>query len=75
MTLNDDKTAMAHILRVARDGVGKDRSCNNCHHYHNQIRISAELVEKGLLRYIEPRRIYITTDKGIIYLKSIHNYG
>jgi hypothetical protein len=26
MALNDDKTAMmAHILRVARDGVGKDK--------------------------------------------------
>lgn len=55
MTLNIDKTpVMAHILRVARDGVGKIMQ-QLPSLSHSQIRrISTELVDKGLLRYIEP---------------------
>jgi predicted transcriptional regulator len=33
-------------------------------------RIMAEIVDKELLHYIEARRIYITTDKGYIFLKK-----
>ena len=30
----------------------------------------AELVDRELLHYIEPRHVYITTDKGYIFLKK-----
>lgn len=32
---------------------------------HEQLRrITAELVDRGLLRYVDVNRVYITTDKG-----------
>jgi predicted transcriptional regulator len=32
---------------------------------HEQLRrITAELVDKELLRYVDVKRVYITTDKG-----------
>jgi predicted transcriptional regulator len=41
------------------------------HLSHDQLRrIMAEIVDRGLLHYIEAHRIYITTDKGYIFLKN-----
>ena len=41
------------------------------HLSHDQLRrIMAEIVDGELLHYIEARRIYITTDKGYIFLKK-----
>jgi predicted transcriptional regulator len=40
------------------------------HLSHNQLRrIMAEIVDKELLHYIEALRVYITTDKGYIFLE------
>jgi predicted transcriptional regulator len=33
----------------------------------------AEIVDKELLHYIEPEYVYITTDKGYIFLKKADN--
>jgi hypothetical protein len=41
------------------------------HLSHHQLRrITAKIVDKELLHYIEARRIYITTDQGYIFLKK-----
>ena len=38
---------------------------------HDQLKgIMAEVVDRELLHYIEPRHIYITTDKGYVFLKK-----
>ena len=41
---------------------------------HEQLRrITAELVDKELIRYVGVKRLYITTDKGHQFLNQIRN--
>ncbi|MFY9797187.1 MAG: hypothetical protein WAJ93_16005 [Candidatus Nitrosopolaris sp.] len=41
---------------------------------HDQLRkITAEIVDKKFLRYVEHQQVYITTDKGYIFLNSRAN--
>jgi predicted transcriptional regulator len=67
----DDPSAeiMANILETCKDGCTKDKIIQETHLSHDQIRrITAEMVDRVLLHYIETRGIYITTDKGYIFL-------
>jgi predicted transcriptional regulator len=62
---------MANILETCKDGCTKDKIIQETHLSHDQIRrITAEMVDRDLLHYIETRGIYITTDKGYIFLNS-----
>jgi predicted transcriptional regulator len=74
MTLIDDdnaSTIKADILKICKSGCTKNKIIEEIHLSHDQIRrITAELVDRELLQYIEHQRIYITTDKGYIFLKS-----
>jgi predicted transcriptional regulator len=62
---------IAEILKVCTDGCTEQKIMEQTHLSHDQLRrIMAEMVDKELLHYIEPRRVYITTDKGYIFLKN-----
>jgi predicted transcriptional regulator len=38
---------------------------------HDRLRMTmAEIVDKEFLRHIEPEHVYITTDKGHLFLKK-----
>jgi predicted HTH transcriptional regulator len=58
-------------LFLVSNGCTKEEIIEETHLSHNQLRrIIAEIVDKGFLRYIEHQQVYITTDKGYIFLDS-----
>ncbi len=62
---------MVNILETCKDGCTKDKIIQKTHRSHDQIRrITTKMVDRELLYYIEARGIYITTDKGYIFLNS-----
>jgi predicted transcriptional regulator len=66
-----ESTIMADILKVCKNGCTKEKIIEQTHLSHDQLRrITAEIVDKGLLRYIEHQQVYITTNKGYIFLDS-----
>lgn len=71
---DDASTIMADILKVCKNGCTKEKIIEETHLSHDQLRrITAEIVDKGFLRYIEHQQVYITTDKGYIFLNSRAN--
>jgi predicted transcriptional regulator len=63
---------VAKILEVCKQGAAKSEIMHKLSLSHSQLRrLSAELVDKGLLQFSEPG-IYVTTDKGyeFLWLKS-----
>jgi predicted transcriptional regulator len=66
---NDASRITADILKVCKNGCTKEKIIEKTHLSQDQLtRITAEIVDKGFLRYIEYQRVYITTDKGYIFL-------
>jgi predicted transcriptional regulator len=68
---NDDASAMimADILEICKNGCKKDKIIEETHLSHDRLRrITAEMVDKDFLHYIENQAVYITTDKGYIFL-------
>jgi predicted transcriptional regulator len=62
---------ISEILNLCTDGCTEQNIMEQTGLSHYQLRrIMAEIVDKELLHYIEARRIYITTDKGYIFLKK-----
>jgi len=62
---------IAEILKICTDGCTEEKIIEQTHLSHDQLRrIMAEIVDEELLHYIEARRVYITTDKGYIFLKK-----
>jgi predicted transcriptional regulator len=73
MTSDDIKTSvMVSILEAAVRGATKKRMMDEISPLSDEElrRISAELVDRGLLRYIEPEGVYVTTDKGHVFLNG-----
>ena len=69
MATDDVSTITANILKVCKNGCTKEKMIEQTHLSHDQLRrITAEIVDKGLLRYVEHQQIYITTDKGYVFL-------
>jgi predicted transcriptional regulator len=68
--IDDDEYAlMADILKVCKNGCTKEKIIEETHLSHDQLRrITAEMVDKEFLQYIEHQQVYITTDKGYIFL-------
>jgi predicted transcriptional regulator len=59
------------ILKICTDGCTEQKIMEHTQLSHDQLRgIMAEVVDRELLHYIELRHIYITTDKGYIFLKK-----
>ena len=62
---------IAEILKICTDGCTEQKIMEHTQLSHDQLRgIMAEVVDRELLHYIELRHIYITTDKGYIFLKK-----
>jgi len=69
--VDDASTIITDILKVCKNGCTKEKIIEETRLSHEQLRrITAEIVDKGLLRYIEHQGVYITTDKGYIFLDS-----
>ncbi|MGC1930786.1 MAG: winged helix-turn-helix domain-containing protein [Candidatus Nitrosopolaris sp.] len=67
-------TIMSDILKVCKNGCKKEKMIEETHLSYDQLRrLTAEIVDKGFLRYIEHQQVYITTDKGYIFLDSRAN--
>ena len=58
------------ILKSCVDGATKSKILKEASPLtHEQLRrITAELVDKELLRYVDVKRVYMTTDKGHQFL-------
>ncbi|MFZ1877800.1 MAG: winged helix-turn-helix domain-containing protein [Nitrososphaeraceae archaeon] len=63
------------ILKSTVDGATKSKILKEATPLtHEQLRrITAELVDKELLRYVDGKRVYITTDKGHQFLDQNRN--
>jgi predicted transcriptional regulator len=61
---------ITEILNICTDGCTQPKIIEQTHLSHDQLRrIMAEIVDEKLLHYIEARGVYITSDKGYIFLK------
>jgi predicted transcriptional regulator len=59
------------ILEASRNGITNREIMNKFQLSHVQLRrCLAELIDKRLLHYDELQHLYITTDRGIIYIKN-----
>ncbi len=66
---DDEYAVMADILKVCKNGCTKEKIIEETHLSHDQLRrITAEMVDKEFSQYIEHQQVYITTDKGYIFL-------
>ncbi len=71
MATDDVSLITANILKVCKNGCTKEKIIEQTHLSHDQLRrITAEIVDKGFLRYIDHQQIYVTTDKGYIFLNN-----
>ncbi|MDQ5868211.1 MAG: winged helix-turn-helix domain-containing protein [Thermoproteota archaeon] len=69
MTFRSENDIVVKILELSKEGSTKVKKMNDLVISHVQLRKTlAELVDKRLLKYIEPKQLYITTDKGIKFL-------
>jgi predicted transcriptional regulator len=68
---DESTTIMADILKVCKNGCTKEKIIEETHLSRDQLRrITAEMTDKEFLQYIEHQEVYITTDKGYIFLNS-----
>jgi predicted transcriptional regulator len=62
---------LVHILYLCIDGCTKNKILQRTSLTKGQLRLTtAELVDKELLRYVDSKRIYITSDKGHQFLSK-----
>lgn len=66
-------TILLEILEVSKNGITKKEITNRIPSlsYAQLRRYSAELVDKRLLHYDELQRLYITTDRGLIFINNM----
>ncbi len=68
---NVDDDLYASILSVAKEGVSKKDITEALSISHQQLRrLAAELVDRGLLRLDVKKRVFVTTDKGHVFLQN-----
>ena len=62
---------ITEILKLCTDGCTEQNIMEQTGLSHDLLRrIMAEIVDRELLHYIEARRMYITTDRGYIFIKK-----
>ena len=66
-------TILLEILEVSKNGITKKEITNRIPSlsYAQLRRYFAELVDKRLLHYDELQRLYITTDRGLIFINNM----
>lgn len=61
----------ASILSFAREGVSKKDIAEALSISHQQLRrLAAELVDQGMLHLDVKKRVFVTTDKGHVFLQN-----
>jgi predicted transcriptional regulator len=72
MALGNREDIIVQLLKMSKNGSTKAKMKNSISISHTQLRkILAELVDEGLLRFVEPEQLYITTHKGHLFLKKM----
>jgi predicted transcriptional regulator len=75
MTSIDDDAynkIVTEILKICKDGCTQNKTKEQPNLSHAQLRrVTAEMVDRDFLRYIEPEHVYIITHKGYIFLKKV----
>jgi predicted transcriptional regulator len=74
MTLDDDayNKIVTEILKICKDGCTQNKIIKQTKLSHAQLRgLTAEIVDRDFLRYIEPEHVYITTHKGYMFLQNV----
>lgn len=68
---DDDDDVYASILSVSKEGASKKDITEALSISHQQLRrLAAELVDRGMLRLDVKKRVFVTTDKGHVFLQS-----
>lgn len=66
---NDD--IYASILSSAKEGASKKEIAQALSMSYQQLRrLSAELVDRGMLRIDLKKHVFVTTDKGYVFLQN-----
>lgn len=69
-TDNNDDT-YASILSIAKEGASKKEIAQALSMSYQQLRrLSAELVDRGMLRIDLKKHVFVTTDKGYVFLQN-----
>jgi predicted transcriptional regulator len=72
MALGSGEDIIVQLLKLSRNISTKDKMKNSLSISHTQLRrILAELVDRGLLQFVDPDQLYITTHKGHLFLKKM----
>jgi predicted transcriptional regulator len=69
--INKNNNVYASILSLAKEGASKKEIAEALSMSDQQLRrLSAELVDKGMLRLDAKKGIFLTTDKGHVFLQN-----
>ena len=61
----------ASILSIAKEGASKKEIAQALSMSYQQLRrLSAELVDRGMLRIDLKKHVFVTTDKGHVFLQN-----
>ena len=72
MAFGSRKDTIVQLLKLSRNVSTKSKVKNSLSISHTQLRrILAELVDKRLLKFVDPEQLYITTHKGHLFLKKM----
>jgi predicted transcriptional regulator len=71
MAFGSRKDTIVQLLKLSRNGSTKAKMKNSLSISHTLRRILAELVDKRLLKFVDPEQLYITTYKGHLFLKKM----
>ncbi len=70
--INENDDLYASILSIAKEGASRKTIAEALSISYQQLRrLTAELVDKGMLRLDLKKRVFVTTDKGIIFLQDM----
>jgi predicted transcriptional regulator len=74
MALGSREDIIVQLLEMSKNGSTKAKMKNSLSVSHTQLRkILAELVDIGLLQFVELEQLYITTHKGHLFLNKNEN--
>lgn len=69
--INENDDLYASILSISKEGASRKTIAESLSISYPQLRrLTAELVDKGMLHMDVKKRIFITTDKGLIFLQD-----
>jgi predicted transcriptional regulator len=71
MSLVSREDIIVQLLELSKSGTTKAKMKSTLSVSHSQLRkILAEVVDRRFLQFVEPHRLFITTHKGLLFLKT-----